>query len=303
MIVWGVDNHVMAYIVIHVRVNNVELVLQMDFVFIALMEMDSHSLVANVKAHLQIISEELAEYINSPSWNRPAFYDDDDEYSIQYKEYLENSSNAIAPVLPTEEPEYSLSMRDEHFSTIPEIESDEVKKSSVENLVPIPSEFEVTSDNEKSNSEISDATIESLSLSPIPVEDSDSQMEEIDLFLATDDLMPPGIENDDYDSEGDIYFLEELLSNDTLPLPKNESSNFDHHDYPLFPPLNLEDHSCGGYAPNIAMKDFKECVNLMEVMDVNATGLHFIWNEKPHGEDGILKKIDRVMSNIKFLDE
>nr|GEU62933.1 RNA-directed DNA polymerase, eukaryota, reverse transcriptase zinc-binding domain protein [Tanacetum cinerariifolium] len=67
--------------------------------------------------------------------------------------------------------------------------------------------------------------------------------------------------------------------------------------------LNLEDHSCGGYAPNIAMKDFKECVNLMEVMDVNATGLHFTWNEKPHGEDGILKKIDRVMSNIKFLDE
>ncbi|GKB65746.1 hypothetical protein Tco_0927158 [Tanacetum coccineum] len=45
--------------------------------------------------------------------------------------------------------------------------------------------------------------------------------------------MPPGIENDDYDSEGDIYFLEELLSND--PLPKNESSNFDHHEYLSFP--------------------------------------------------------------------
>ncbi|GJZ65657.1 hypothetical protein Tco_0622353 [Tanacetum coccineum] len=32
---------------------------------------------------VQIISEELAEYINSPSWNRPAFYfdDDDDEES------------------------------------------------------------------------------------------------------------------------------------------------------------------------------------------------------------------------------
>nr|GEW11086.1 hypothetical protein [Tanacetum cinerariifolium] len=63
----------------------------------------------------------------------------------------------------------------------------------------------------------------------------DSQMEEIDLFLATDDLMPPGIENDDYDSEGDIYFLEELLSDDPFPLLKNRSSNFDHHDDPLFP--------------------------------------------------------------------
>ncbi|GJW80100.1 hypothetical protein Tco_0144075 [Tanacetum coccineum] len=61
---------------------------------------------------------------------------------------------------------------------------------------------------EESNSKISDATIESLSSSPIPVEDSDSFMEEIDLFLAFDDSMPPGIENDDYDSEGDIRFLE-----------------------------------------------------------------------------------------------
>nr|GEX81242.1 reverse transcriptase domain-containing protein [Tanacetum cinerariifolium] len=43
------------------------------------------------------------------------------------------------------------------------------------------------------------------------------------------------IENDDYDSEGDIHFLEELLSNDTPPLLENESSNFDHHDDPSFP--------------------------------------------------------------------
>nr|GEU91274.1 hypothetical protein [Tanacetum cinerariifolium] len=60
----------------------------------------------------------------------------------------------------------------------------------------------------------------------------DSQIEEIDLFLATDDLMPPGLENDDYDSEGDIHFLKELLSNNPLPLPENESSNFDHYGDP-----------------------------------------------------------------------
>ncbi|GJS60555.1 hypothetical protein Tco_0655339 [Tanacetum coccineum] len=30
------------------------------------------------------------------------------------------------------------------------------------------------------------------------------QRQEIDLFLTPDDSMPPGIENDDYDSEGDI---------------------------------------------------------------------------------------------------
>nr|GEY89577.1 hypothetical protein [Tanacetum cinerariifolium] len=58
-------------------------------------------------------------------------------------EYLENYSNAIAP----EEPDNSLSMGDEHLSTIPEIESDEVIKSSVEDLVPILSEFEGISDD------------------------------------------------------------------------------------------------------------------------------------------------------------
>nr|GEZ66997.1 hypothetical protein [Tanacetum cinerariifolium] len=50
-------------------------------------------------------------------------------------------------------------------------------------------------------SENSDAAIESFSPSPIPVEDSDSLMEEINLSFTSDDSMPSGIENDDYDSE------------------------------------------------------------------------------------------------------
>ncbi|GJV33156.1 hypothetical protein Tco_1393556 [Tanacetum coccineum] len=108
---------------------------------------DIQELLHKLLKDLQIISEELAEYINSPSWNCPAFYDDDDEYTIQYREYLENSSNAITPDLPTEEPDNSLSMGDEHLSTIPETESDEVIKSSVEDLVPIPSESEGISDD------------------------------------------------------------------------------------------------------------------------------------------------------------
>ncbi|GJS02481.1 hypothetical protein Tco_0318989 [Tanacetum coccineum] len=88
---------------------------------------------------------------------------------------------------------------------------------------------------EERNSEIADTIVESLSPPPIPVEDSDSLMEEIDLFLASDDSMPPGIEIDDYDSEGDIRFLEELLSNDSPPLPENESFSLDHFDDPSLP--------------------------------------------------------------------
>nr|GFD09545.1 hypothetical protein [Tanacetum cinerariifolium] len=81
----------------------------------------------------QNIHEELAKFINSPSWNRPAIYDNDDD-DVDY-------TIAITPVLPTKEPDNSLSMGDEHLDTLPVTESDEVIKSSVENLVPIPSEL------------------------------------------------------------------------------------------------------------------------------------------------------------------
>ncbi|GKC76566.1 hypothetical protein Tco_1127340, partial [Tanacetum coccineum] len=60
-------------------------------------------------------------------WKIPICYDDDDDYTI-----------AITPVLLTKELVNSLIMEDEHLDTIPATESDEVIKSSVENLVPIP---------------------------------------------------------------------------------------------------------------------------------------------------------------------
>nr|GFA15559.1 hypothetical protein [Tanacetum cinerariifolium] len=83
---------------------------------------------------LQNIHEELAEFINSPGWNRHAVYDDDDD-DVDY-------TIAITPVLFIEEPDNSLSMGDEHLDTILATESDDVIKSSVEDLVLIPSESE-----------------------------------------------------------------------------------------------------------------------------------------------------------------
>nr|GEW16103.1 hypothetical protein [Tanacetum cinerariifolium] len=73
----------------------------------------------------------------------------------------------------------------------------------------------------------SNAEIESFSPSPIPIEDSDSRMEEIDLSFNSDDPMPPGIDEDDYDSERDILIREELLDNYSLSLPVIESYHFD----------------------------------------------------------------------------
>nr|GFA20016.1 hypothetical protein [Tanacetum cinerariifolium] len=64
-------------------------------------------------------------------WKISACCDDDDDYD-----------SIITPILSTEEPIDSLSMGDEHLDTILAMESDEVIKCSVADLVPILSEFE-----------------------------------------------------------------------------------------------------------------------------------------------------------------
>ncbi|GKD81471.1 hypothetical protein Tco_1348310, partial [Tanacetum coccineum] len=240
-------------------------------------------------------------------------YDDDnDEYSFTTQEYLKKFSSAITPDLPKLD---SLIMEDKHLDTISEPESDELIKSSVEDLVQNQSESEdececdvpecddsqttnfstffnplfddsTSSDDESSHEEVihkmsfktysnplfdldeeiissefnpihnedPDSTpkndrfdtksyllelilnrdtlmasshkidslfdefadnssprppkdfhmiIESLPTFPIPVEDSDSLREEIDIFPGPDDSIPSGIESDNYDSEVD----------------------------------------------------------------------------------------------------
>ncbi|GJT71854.1 hypothetical protein Tco_1031140 [Tanacetum coccineum] len=218
---------------------------------------DIQELLQKLLKDLQIISEELAEYINSPSWNCPAFYDDDDEYTIQYREYLENSSNAIAPVLPTEEPDNSLSMGDEHLSTILETESDKLIKSSVENLVPIPSESEDFFDNESecdvpvcddfttfsnplfdydddvSSKNISSKIdphhfnaesdlIESLlnqDILTVSYPKIDYLLEEFSGELTHINLIPPGIVDTDFDPKEEIRLIKELLYDNSSPRP------------------------------------------------------------------------------------
>ncbi|GJU31046.1 hypothetical protein Tco_1174635 [Tanacetum coccineum] len=234
---------------------------------------------------LQSINEELAEYINTPSWNFPtsSYDDDDDENSFATQEYPMKCSTAITPDSPKTD---SLIMVDKHLDTILETESDEFIKSSVENLVQNPSESEdefnpihnedldstlkndrfVTESyllesllnrdtlmasspkidslfdefagelitippriiNREHEEYISllerllydnssprppedfhanpNTIIESLPTFPIPVEDSDSLREEIDIFPGPDDSIPSGIKSDDYDSEGDDNF-------------------------------------------------------------------------------------------------
>nr|GEX96565.1 ribonuclease H-like domain-containing protein [Tanacetum cinerariifolium] len=132
-----------------------------------------------------------------------------------------------------------------------ETESDEVIKSSVKNLVSIPSEYEVTSDDE--------------SECDVPVKDESSQVfttfsnpifDDNDDFTSSDDesLSNEDVPMEDFKVYSNSLFDDEEINsnkidphyfnveshliesfNDTPPILENESSNFDHHDDPSFP--------------------------------------------------------------------
>ncbi|GKF02612.1 hypothetical protein Tco_0029535 [Tanacetum coccineum] len=99
--------------------------------------------------------------------------------------------------------------------------------------------------------------IESLPVSLIPVEDSDPDQEEIDIFLVPDDLIPLGVENDDSKDED------------------NELPNLDHQDNPSSPcPPPEPPDVCLNFNPNTAMndEDFNqgEIVLSLNVKDVSS---------------------------------
>nr|GEX62673.1 hypothetical protein [Tanacetum cinerariifolium] len=87
--------------------------------------------------HEKTCAELLAEEQEANDHPTICYNDDDDP----------DCTIAITPILSTKEPDNSLSIEDEHLDTTSATESDEVIKSSVENLVPIPSESEGIPDN------------------------------------------------------------------------------------------------------------------------------------------------------------
>ncbi|GJZ72400.1 hypothetical protein Tco_0636251 [Tanacetum coccineum] len=181
-------------------------------------------------------AEEQAVKVTSQYW-QPTSYDDEDddeEYTI-----------AITPVLPTEEPDNSLNMGDEHLSTILKIELDELIKSSDENLVPIPSESKDFSDIESecdvpdcddsqttnfstfSNPLFDDSTssddesshekvIQEISFKtyPNPLFDLDEELISSDFNPIHNEDLDSTLKNDRFDTES--YLLESLLNRDTL---------------------------------------------------------------------------------------
>nr|GFB87921.1 hypothetical protein [Tanacetum cinerariifolium] len=61
--------------------------------------------------------------------------------------------------------------------------------------------------------------VESFSLFPIPIQESDPRQEEIDVVSVTNDVLPPSVDNDDSDEEVDV---DSDFDNPLLPLPPPE---------------------------------------------------------------------------------
>nr|GEV07435.1 hypothetical protein [Tanacetum cinerariifolium] len=127
--------------------------------------------------------------------------------------------------------------------------------------------FEIKPDQEKLTSAVMDDIYDDSSNDPL--------LEEVALFLAFDNSIPPGIENFAYDSEGDIRFLEELLIDDSILFPNNEASDFDNPSFPRHPPkppdAEFDVETDAGEEISVVMNDNDEleCLDPRDKIDVS----------------------------------
>nr|GEY42087.1 hypothetical protein [Tanacetum cinerariifolium] len=55
--------------------------------------------------------------------------------------------------------------------------------------------------------------------------------------------------------------------------------------------------STSGSKVTTTIGDFRDCITDIEIKDIAMSGLRFTWNKKPVKKGGLLKKLDRIMSN------
>nr|GEW58162.1 reverse transcriptase domain-containing protein [Tanacetum cinerariifolium] len=154
---------------------------------------------------VQNIHEEVAEYINTPSWNHPAFsnYDDDDDEDYTIEITPDNSLNQFEEFSDSKDD--STSIDDDYFSidnmdyveasppaselvSLEEVE-DDILREKLLNINLLFAKIESLNDNPTP-----DRVLESPSLFPIPVKDSNSFLEKSDTSLSYSDNSLPEFE-------------------------------------------------------------------------------------------------------------
>nr|GEX57186.1 hypothetical protein [Tanacetum cinerariifolium] len=161
--------------------------------------------------------------------------------------------------LPIEETNHSLKMGYEHFNT--NLLTNDVVESSTKNLIPIPNECIVVSENGKErtrrkhadyikqmemlftinprphNLTNNNTNVESFSSFQIPNQESEPCQEEINVVSKTNDVLPPS--NDDSDDEVDVagdLRLDDVIQNSEHEYLESEDFDLDNPLLPLPPP-------------------------------------------------------------------
>nr|GEY54443.1 hypothetical protein [Tanacetum cinerariifolium] len=138
--------------------------------------------------------------------------------------------HAIVPILPNKEPEYSLCMGYEHLITTLVTELDGVAESGDKNRIPIPREYEVTSDNKSEyNEPINDDSFLAFTTFTNPlfndkddftsndnesIHDEDVTIEEFKVY--SNPFFDDEIYSDELESHVETNFVESLSNHDTL---------------------------------------------------------------------------------------
>nr|GEZ78989.1 hypothetical protein [Tanacetum cinerariifolium] len=100
--------------------------------------------------HLDKKEQEVKNVVEQPAERGNHSIQSLQNFRVVHKSFISSNTfqissiHTVTPVLSTKEPEHLLSMGYDHFSITPETKSDKVTKSNAENLLPIPSECEVT---------------------------------------------------------------------------------------------------------------------------------------------------------------
>nr|GEY94046.1 hypothetical protein [Tanacetum cinerariifolium] len=229
---------------------------------------DSKHLLINLNSqHLDKKEQEVKNIIEQPAECGNRNIQSLQNFRVIYKSSISlntsqiSSIHAIAPILSTKEPEHLLSMGYAHLSITLETESDEVTESNAENLLPISSKCEVTSEDEiecdipakdvcspvfttfsnplfKDNDDLDSSNNESLPYEDVPAEDfkiysnplfdkDEINSNKLDphCFNVESDFVESllnQIPKSDFDFEKEIRLIENLLYDNSFPRSPEE---------------------------------------------------------------------------------
>nr|GEZ24987.1 hypothetical protein [Tanacetum cinerariifolium] len=134
--------------------------------------------------------------------------------------------------LPIEEPKHSFKIGP--FIPIHILEEERIRREHADYINRMEMLFTI---NPRPHNPMNDNTnVESFSSLPIPIQESDSHQEEIDVVSVTNDVLPPSVDNVDSDEEVDVVDVlrvDNFIQNSEHEYFESEDSDFDNPPLPL----------------------------------------------------------------------